>query len=85
LLQNPETVQPGHTDRSRSEPRGVFCGWLLLPDGRARSGFWTWLDTAARDVGGAATRVAWLADETDEANAERLLGAIMRASMTGIG
>jgi hypothetical protein len=76
-------VQPGHTDKSSSDPRGALWGWLL-PDGRERSGFCTWLETAAREVGGAATRVAWLADETDEANAERLLGAIMRGSMTKI-
>jgi hypothetical protein len=69
-------VQPGYTERSSNEPRGVFRDGVL-PDGAACRGFCTWVWVSARAAVGAATRVAELGDWIAGEKAERLLGEIM--------
>ena len=71
-------MQYGYTDRSSSDPRGVFRDGAV-PDGWACSGFWTDVATSDRAAVEAATRVAGLDGWIAVVKAERLLGEIMAA------
>ena len=73
-------MQPGYTDRSSNDPRGVARDGAE-PEGRACSGFCTEPGVSARAAVDAATRVAWLGDWMAGVKAARLLGEIMRITL----
>ena len=71
-------AQPGYTERSSSDPRGVARDDGAVPEGRACSGFCTDPAESARAAVDAATRVAELGAWIAGVNADRLLGEIMQ-------
>lgn len=76
-------MQPGYTERSSNEPRGVARDGVW-PEGRACSGFCTEPAVSARAAVVAATRVAGLWGWMAGVKAARLLGEIMLRTLAAL-